>query len=302
MRIGIIGIGHVGTSVAFSILQTGIAREILLYDIDHERAEGEAMDLAHGVPYYPTASVGIGSFEEVLDSDVVIFSAGRGGRPGESRLDLLKDNVNVVRNIGRRLSDSRGIIIIVSNPVDILTKAMTEVSGLPTSRVIGTGTMLDTSRLRQRLAGRLNIDARSIHAYVIGEHGDSEIVLWSSARIGGRSLRSLPSWNSRDEAQISEEVRRAAYEIIRRKGATNHAIGLVTADLIRSVVRDEHRVLTVSRLQEGVKGMEDVAFSMPAIVSAKGAGEVLEPELDELETRALAHSVKVLREAAASVS
>ena len=301
MKVGIIGIGHVGTSVALSILQAGIAHEVLLYDLDLAKAQGEAMDLAHGAPFYPSASVRPASMEEIAKADVVVFAAGRNGRPGETRLHLLNDNVKVIGIVGSQLRGSQATLVVVSNPVDVLTKVMKEFSGLPFSKVIGAGTMLDTARLRQRLAGRLRIDSRSIHASVIGEHGDSEIVLWSSARIGSRPLRAWRGWNSSDESQISEEVRRAAYEIIQRKGATNHAIGLVTADLVRSILRDERRVLTVSRVQDGIKGLEDVAISLPAIVGREGAVEIVEPEMDEKESQAFARSAQVLREALGSV-
>jgi L-lactate dehydrogenase len=302
MQVAVIGVGHVGASVAVALLQTGAARELLLHDHDHARAEGEAMDLAHGVPYYPRAQVRAVTLDEAVRADVVVFAAGRNGRPGETRLQLLADNMRVASEIGHRLAGSAALVVVVSNPVDVLTRVMQQASGLPPARVLGTGTMLDTARLRERLGQHLGVDARSVHAQVLGEHGDSEFVQWSAAQVGGRPLRQWPGWTAADEARLGGEVRRAAYEIIQRKGVTNHAIGLVTADLVRAVVRDEHRVLTVSRLQDGDPALADLALSLPAVVSRAGAGMVISPALDEAELAALQHSAEVLRQAWAGVA
>jgi len=300
MRVGIIGVGHVGASVALSLLLNGAARELLLHDRDPRRAEGEVMDLAQGVPYYPRAKVRSTSLAEVLAADVVVFAAGRNGRPDETRLQLLADNVRVASEIGRKLVGFAGVVVVVSNPVDVLTRVMQASCGLPPSRVVGTGTMLDTARLRQRLGEHLGVDARSIHAQVLGEHGDSEFVQWSAAQVGGRALRQWQGWGVADEQRLAEEVKRAAYEIIQRKGVTNHAIGLVTADLVRAIVRDEHRVLTVSRVQDAHPGLTDVALSLPAVVGRMGARSPIEPALDEAEAAALRRSADVLRQAWAS--
>jgi L-lactate dehydrogenase len=191
---------------------------------------------------------------------------------------------------------------VVSNPVDVLTQRMTEVTGLPAARVIGTGTMLDTARLKQTIGDVIHVAPHSIHAHVVGEHGDSEVVLWTAARVGGVPLRAWPGWDVVKEKTLADEVRRAAYDIIRRKGATNHAIGLVTADLLRCILRDERRVLTVSRVQEGALGINNVALSLPAVVGSQGAADVLEPEIDLEERRRLEHSADVLRSANAGVS
>jgi L-lactate dehydrogenase len=269
----------------------------LLHDVRMQVAEGEAMDLAHGSSFYPAAKVRTASMEEAAKADVIVVTAGRGGRPGESRLDLLRDNARIVSDIGRQLAGCRGMIVMVTNPVDVLTQAMSEASGLPPARVLGTGTMLDTARLRQVLGRELRLDPRSIHAHVVGEHGDSEVVLWSGARIGGIPLRSWPGWSHDREGALAEEVRTAAYEIISRKGATNHAIGLVAADLLRCILRDERRVLTVSRLQEGVAGIRGIALSMPTIVGTGGAVDILEPEMSDEERAELERSAGVLRKA-----
>nr|WP_315428948.1 L-lactate dehydrogenase [uncultured Albidiferax sp.] len=301
ISIGIIGTGWVGASVAISVLQAGAAQELILFDARDGLAEGEAMDLAHGASFYPSASVRAGSLADMLDTQAIVITAGKNGAPGQSRLDLLRDNLAILRGIALQLRGYKGIVVIVSNPIDVLVYDFTQASGLPPERVIGTGTMLDTARLRQILGQRLALDPRSIHAQVLGEHGDSEAVLWSGAEVGGVPLRSWPGWQRADEAQIALQVRRAAYEIIQRKGATNHAIGLVTAHLLHGMLRDERRVLTVTRVQTGALGLFGVALSLPAVVGAGGALQVLEPALEADERTALLRSAEVLRAAIASV-
>ncbi len=293
--VGIIGTGWVGSSVAICTLHSGAVDELLLNDLKLELAEGEAMDLAHGASYYPTAAVRAATVAEMLDTDALVIAAGRGGRPGESRLALLRENTIRIKQIGEQLTSYRGIIVMVTNPVDILTEVMAQTSGLPLARVVGTGTMLDTARLHQVLGRVLRLDPHSVHAQVLGEHGDSEVVLWSGARIGGVPLRSWPGWDRAQEPLLAKEVRMAADQIIRRKGATNHAIGLVTAELLRCMLRGERRVLTVSRVQEGALGLWGVALSLPTVVSSEGAIEVLEPDMDQDERQLLERSAAVLR-------
>lgn len=302
MKIGIVGMGWVGSSVAISTLHSGLPSELLLSDAKPRLAEGEAMDLAHGAAFYPTARVRAAAVTEMRDADAVVITAGRGGGPTESRLDLLRDNAKIVEDIAGELAGARGLVVLVTNPVDVMTQVALEASGLPPSRVIGTGTMLDTARLRQILGRELRLEPRSIHAQVVGEHGDSELVLWSGAQIGGVPLRDWPGWEPPMETTLADEVRNAAYGIIERKGATNHAIGLVTAALLRWALRGDRRVMTVSRLQEGACGLEDVTLSLPAIVSPEGAVEVLEPRMDTAEREALARSASVLRSARASLA
>jgi L-lactate dehydrogenase len=301
IRIGIIGTGWVGSSVAISTLHAGIAHELLLYDINTGVAEGEAMDLSHGSSFYQPAIVRSSTPDEMRDATAIVIAAGRGGRPGESRLDLLKDNARVVRDLAVHFRSFTGTVIVVTNPVDVLTHQFAVASGLPIERVLGTGTMLDTARLRNVLSRTLDIAPQSIHAQVVGEHGDSEVVLWSSARVAGVPLARWPGWDTNEQPLIAHEVRTAAYEIIRRKGATNHAIGLVTARLLSSIVRDEKRVLTVSRGQDGTLGIRDVALSLPTIVGAKGGGVVIAPELSDGERHALERSAGILTDAIASL-
>lgn len=299
--VGIIGMGWVGTSVAISTLHAGVAQEVLLNDVREEVAEGEAMDLAHGASFYPAASVRTASIDQMADCDAVVIAAGRGGRPGESRLDLLRDNAAILRAITARLRGLRGLLVVVTNPVDVLTWVATDASGLPPERVIGTGTMLDTARLRQMLGAELGVDPRSIHAQVVGEHGDSEVVLWSGAQVGGVRLRDWQGWEAAREPAMATQVREAAYQIIRRKGATNHAIGLVTAALLRDMLRGERRVLTVSRVQRGIPGYDGVALSLPTVVGLDGAAQVLQPAMTDQEHAALDRSASVLRQAIDSV-
>jgi L-lactate dehydrogenase len=301
VKLGIIGMGYVGASVAISCLTAGVADELLVNDLDRELAEGEAMDLRHGAAFLPVARVRSAAVEEMRDADAVVLAAGRSGSAGQSRLELLRDNARIATDIARRLLPFAGLLVVVANPVDVLTQIVVEESGLPPERVIGTGTMLDTARLRQLLGEELGLEPRSIHAQVVGEHGDSEVVLWSTAAVGGRRLRALSEWSAAREHELSAKIRGAAHEIIARKGATNHAIGLVTAALLRWALRDEARVLTVSRVQQGAFGLTGVALSLPAVVSRAGALRVIEPELEPAEAEALERSAEVLRRARASL-
>ena len=309
-RVAIIGTGWVGASVAISTLHSGVADELLLTDARTDVAEGEAMDLAQGATFYPSATVRTASVEEMVDADVVVVAAGSGGKPGQSRLELLQGNASLVSDLGRRLAGCRGTVLMVSNPVDVLTRVMQQASGLPPERVLGTGTTLDTARLRHLLGLALNIDPRSVHAQVVGEHGDSEVVLWSQATVGGVLLRHWPGWTAAREEPLAQQVRRAAYEIIARKGATNHAIGLVTADVLRALLRDERRVLTVSRVHDSVLdgahgtqlALNGVALSLPSVVGVAGAGTVLLPALEPAELAGLQHSAQVLRDAFATLT
>jgi len=301
VSIGIIGTGWVGASVAISVLQAGIATELLLADAATEVAEGEAMDLSHGAAFYPTAAVRAVPVTGMLDTDAVVIAAGRNGTPQQSRLELLQGNAGILREIGGSLRGYRGLVIVVTNPVDVLTQIVAESSGLPLARVIGTGTMLDTARLRQTIGESIGVDARSVHAQVVGEHGDSEVVLWSTAHVGGLPLRQWPGWTEVREREIAEVVRKAGFEIIRRKGATNHAIGLVTAALLRVLLRGERRIETVSRVQDGACGIAGVALSLPTVLDVGGAVQVVPPMLSATELSALERSAAVLRDARRSL-
>lgn len=260
------------------------------------------MDLSHGSSFYPSAQVRSVEIGEMLATQAVVIAAGKGGGADETRLELLRDNAAIIGELAQGFRAYEGTVVVVTNPVDVLTHVFQKESKLPPQRVIGTGTMLDTARLRQILGRELAIDPRSIHAQVIGEHGDSEVCIWSQAMVGGTRIRERPDWNPDRETALETEVRESAYRIIARKGATNHAIGLVTANLLRGMLRNERRVLTVSRVQEGAFGLEDVALSLPAVVGSDGASVVLEPHLDQVERDGLERSVDVLNDAIETVS
>jgi L-lactate dehydrogenase len=299
--VGIVGTGWVGASVAISTLHNATAQKVLLHDRNAALAEGEAMDLSHGSSFYPSAQVRSASIDEMHETDAVVIAAGRGGTANESRLELARDNARIIGELAGHFRGYRGTVVIVTNPVDVLTYVFQQKSKLGPERVIGTGTMLDTSRLRQVLGRELGVDPKSVHAQVIGEHGDSEVCLWSGAIVGGTPIRDWPEWSRSREDEAETEVREAAYRIIERKGATNHAIGLVTANLLRAMLRNERRVLTVSRVQTGLLDLDDVALSLPTVVGADGATRVIRPALDHTECAALEHSAEVLKKAIASV-
>lgn len=299
--IGIIGMGWVGASVAISIIHKGICSELILNDIRNEIAEGEAMDLNHGSPFIPSTYVRSGSIEDMIHCRAIVITAGRGGKPGESRLDLLNDNVKIAKSISDKLKGFNGLLIVVANPVDVLTYFYQKFTGLPVGKVIGTGTMLDTARLRDIIGKKLDIDPKSVHAQVVGEHGDSEVVMWSRASLGGITLRNWSTWKPEYEEEIAEQVKKAAYEIIRRKGATNHAIGLVTATLLKWLLRGEKRIINLSTVISGPYGLKDVAISLPSLVSSEGVIEVLELRMEDSEKDKLLHSAEVIRKAIESV-
>lgn len=297
ISIGIIGLGWVGSSVAISVLHRGICQELLLNDARPGLAQGEAMDFNHGSSFFPSTNVKAVEIREMMNCNAIVITAGRGGSPTESRLDLLNDNIKIAKEISRQLAGYKGMLIVVANPVDILTYFYQKFTGLPVGRVIGTGTMLDTARLREMVGRQINVDPRSVHAKVIGEHGDSEVVLWSEANIGGVALRDWKGWKPAYENEIAEKVKRAAYDIIQKKGATNHAIGLVTATLLKWILRGERRVITISTALNGPFGLSDLATSLPSLVSENGVEQVLEVTMDEVEKAEFHHSADVIKQA-----
>lgn len=300
--IGIIGMGWVGSSVAISILHRGLCNELLINDVRPGIAEGEAMDMNHGSSFYASSHVKAASIEEMIHCQAIVITAGRGGKPDETRLQLLNENIKIVRQISDKLKGFKGILIIVANPVDVLTYFYQKFTGLPEQKVIGTGTMLDTARLRDMVGKKLDVDPRSVHANVVGEHGDSEVVLWSSAEVGPVSLRDWKNWTESDEEVIQQAVVKAAYEIIQRKGATNHAIGLVTATLLKWILRGERRIINLSTVINGPYGLTNVAISLPTLVSNEGAVRALEVGMNDHELSSLKHSAEVIQGAIAMVS
>lgn len=302
-KAAVIGCGFVGASIAFSLMQRGLYSELVLIDVNREKAQGEAMDLSHGLPYTASMRIYAGGYDDVVDCSMVILTAGANQKPGETRLDLIEKNVAVLKNIIPELTRRNfgGILMVVSNPVDVLTYAAWKLSGLPARRVIGSGTVLDTARLKYLLGQHLGVDSRNVHAAIIGEHGDSELAVWSSANISSIDLDQFCRLrNYFDNQQILDriyhEVRDSAYEIIQRKGATYYGIAMAVARIAECVVKNEHAMLPISVLLEGQYGLEGLCLSIPSIVGYDGVETVLEIPLAASEQQALLDSAKQIKE------
>jgi L-lactate dehydrogenase len=302
------GAGAVGATAAYAIMISGLAAEIVLIDVNQRRAEGEAMDLGHGAPFVRPVTVRSGTYDDCSGAQVVVITAGAAQKPGETRLDLVKKNVEIFRGIIPQVARTApgSILLVVANPVDILTYATWRFSGFPATHVIGSGTVLDTARLRALIGRQLRVDPRGVHAYVIGEHGDSEVVVWSRAVVAGMPISDFctqrgTSCEEDMQRVISEQVRRAAYEIIDRKGATYYAIGLGIRYIVESILRDQNSILTVSTLMTGELGASDICLSLPTIVNLSGVDCVLAPDLSGDEMAALQRSARVLQDTARAV-
>lgn len=303
-KVAIVGAGSVGATTAYALMMNGSVSEIALVDIDHDKAEGEAMDLRHGAAFVKPVDIYAGGFEDTWDADVVIITAGASQRSGETRLELLERNVDIFHDMIPRITEGlndEAILLVVANPVDVLSYVTWKVSELPWSRVIGTGTVLDTSRFRNVLSENCNVDARNIHAYVIGEHGDSEVLVWSATHMAGVPFDEYcPVCNLDcalgDKERIADEVRGAAYEIIDRKGATYYAIALATNEIVESIIRNENSILTVSTLMDGQYGLEDVYLSLPAVINSGGVRRVVDFDLEDDEREAFVESGRVLKD------
>lgn len=308
-KVGLIGTGMVGSSFAYSLMQRGEANELVLIDADAARAEGEMMDLNHGLPFVRPMRIIAGDYPDLADADVIVICAGVSQRPGQTRLELLQTNAGIFHKIlPQVMSVNQGAIIIVAtNPVDILTQVAVQIVGLGHCRVLGSGTALDTARLRYMLGVHYGVDSRSVHAYVVGEHGDSELALWSLANIAGVRLPDFVGANGQgyDQAALNNifnQTRNAAYEIIQRKKATYYAIGLGLLSIVEAVLRNQHTVMTVSSPLSGQYGVSDIAISMPAIVGRRGVEEVLNLPLSESELAAFQSSAQTLKDRLAEVS
>lgn len=302
-KAAIIGCGFVGSSIAFSLMQRGLYSELVLIDIDRKKAEGEAMDLSHGLPYTASMRIYAGDYDDVADCSMVVLTAGANQKPGETRLDLIGKNVAILKRIIPELTrrNFQGILLVVSNPVDVLTYAAWKLSGLPARQVIGSGTVLDTARLKYLLGQHLGVDSRNVHAAIIGEHGDSELAVWSSANISSIDLDQFCRLRShRGDPQLLEriyrEVRDSAYEIIQRKGATYYGIAMAVARIAECIVKNEHAMLPVSVLLEGQYGLEGLCLSIPTIVGQNGVESVLEIPLAPSEQQALLASARQIQE------
>ena len=307
-KVAIIGCGFVGSSIAFSLMQRGLFTEMVLLDVDGAKAEGEAMDLSHGLPYIASMDIRAGTYDDIGDCALVVITAGVNQKQGETRLDLIGKNVAILKNIIPQITSRgfEGILLIVSNPVDVLTYAAYRISGYPKRRVIGSGTVLDTARLKYLLGERLRVDSRSVHAFIIGEHGDSELAVWSGANVSGVDLEhfcQLRGAVGQEELDgLYRAVRDSAYEIIRRKGATYYGIAMAVGRIAECIVKDQHAVLPVSCVLEGQYGLEGLALSLPAIVGRGGLEEVLEIPLSQRERQALDRSAEQMKEALASLN
>ena len=301
-KAAIVGCGFVGSSIAFRLVQQGLFSELVLIDANRSKAEGEAMDLSHGLPYAASMDIYAGDYDDAADCGLMIVTAGANQKPGETRLDLIGKNVAILRSIipeiRRRHFD--GVLLVVSNPVDVLTYAAWRMSGLPAGRVIGSGTMLDTARLKHLLGQHLQVDSRNVHAVIIGEHGDSELAVWSGANVSGIDLNHFCElrghYNHADSMRrIYEGVRDSAYQIIARKGATYYGIAMAVGRIAECIVLDQESVLPVSVVLEGQYGLDGLCLSIPSIVGKNGLEKILEIPLSLEEEAALHTSAAQLK-------
>ena len=303
MKIGIVGTGFVGSTAAYTLVMKGVASELVLVDLNKERAQGEAMDVAHATPFAAPVRVQAGDYSDLVGSGVVIVAAGANQKPNETRLDLLQKNTAIFKKIIPIISKyaPKAILLIATNPVDALTHIAFKVSGMAKERVIGSGTTLDTARLRAMVATKAQVSPQNVHGYVLGEHGDSEFVAWSNLQVAGLSLKNYfanrhIAWTEADEEEMQQEVRRAAYEIIRCKGATYYGVASALSRICAAIASDEQRVLTVS-MSDG-----EVAYSLPRVLGKGGVLATLELELSEVEQVNLAKSVEVIGKAIEQVN
>lgn len=307
-KVAMIGCGFAGSASAFALMQSGLFSEMVLIDADMDRADGEAMDIRHGLPFERPMKIYAGDYDDIVDAAIIIITAGANQKPDETRLDLVHKNVAILRNIIPEISkrECQGILLIVSNPVDILTYAALKISGFPENRVIGSGTVLDTSRLKYEIGEYLGVDSRSVHAFIIGEHGDSEIAAWSSANVSGVPLRNFYEMRGRHKYEkaaerIADTVKNSAYEIIAKKKATYYGIAMSVRRICEAIVRDEKSILPISSRMHGEYGIDDVVLSMPAIVGKDGLESLVPIDLDEKEQRNLKESADTLKEVLADI-
>ena len=302
-KAAMIGCGFVGSASAFTLMQSGLFSELVMIDADKNRAEGEALDISHGVPFARPMKIYAGDYDDVVDASIIIITAGANQKPDETRLDLVHKNVDIFKQIIPEIKkrNCKGILLIVSNPVDILTYVAIKLSGFEENRVIGSGTVLDTARLKYELGEHLGVDSRTVHAFIIGEHGDSEIAAWSSANVSGIPINTFCEMRGHYHHQkamqdIADTVKNSAYEIIAKKRATYYGIGMSVKRICEAIVRDEKSILPVSGIMHGEYGIEDVSLSMPAIVGKHGIEAKVPILLNELERARLEQSADTLKE------
>ena len=303
-KCGIIGCGNVGATTAFTLMQTGWFSEMVLIDINTKKAEGEASDLAHGLPFHTPMDIYAGDYTDLAACGLIIITAGANQKPGETRLDLVRTNAKIFRSIVSNIAlyNQSAILLVVTNPVDVLSYVTYRVSGFPAHRVIGSGTVLDTARLKQLMGSHLGVDSRNVHSFIIGEHGDSELAVWSSANVSGVDLHHFCDSCGRGYDKpvldaLFREVRDSAYGIIQAKGATYYAIAESVKRIVSAIVRNENAILPVSALVDGHYGLNGVYMSLPCIVNRSGVKQVLEIPLNEEEETYLHHSASTLRDA-----
>ena len=304
-KVAVIGCGFVGSSSAFALMQSGLFSEMVLIDADTKRAEGEAMDISHGISFARPMQIYAGNYDDITDAAIIVITAGANQKPDETRLDLIKKNAAIMKSIVGEIKkrDFGGILLIVSNPVDILTIIALKESGYPSNRVIGSGTVLDTGRFKYLLGEHLDVDSRSVHAFIIGEHGDSELAAWSNARIGGLKVNDFCELrghfnHEQSMKKIFENVRNSAYEIIERKHATYYGIAMAVKRICEAIVRNEKSILPVSSLMTGEYGLNDVVLSIPAVVDETGVQKVIPIELNDEELTKLKDSANILKDIA----
>lgn len=297
-KVAIIGAGFVGSTAAYALFIDGVAEEIALIDIHKEKAKGEALDLVHGNLFTPYTKVTYGnSYKLCEDADVIVVTAGAHQKPGQTRLDLTKLNAKILKGIisGIKEYNKKGIILMVTNPLDVLTYLATKWSKFPKGKVFGTGTTLDTARFRHLLGNYYNINPKSVHAYILGEHGDSEFPVWSSANIAGIRLKDYSKYDKKKLDKLYDQTKNAAYEIINTKGATYYAIGLVVKDIVRAILTDQHNVYPVSTLIDNYYGVKDVCLSVPCVLGQKGIIEQIKIHLDDTEKKMLRKSAATIK-------
>ena len=299
-KVAVIGCGYVGAATAFALMQSGLFSEMVLIDVDHAKAQGEALDISHGLPVASPMQIYAGDYEDVKDAAIIIITAGVNQKPGETRLDLVHNNVRIMKSVIPSIMkyNSNGILLVVSNPVDILTYAALKISGLPENQVIGSGTVLDTSRIKIELGEELGVDSRSVHAFILGEHGDSEFAAFSSAMVAGIPLKQFCEMRGKGDlrlAEISERVKHIAYDIIEKKQATYYGIAMSVKRICEAIVRDEKSILPISAMMHGEYGLSDVVLSMPAIVGEHGVEQILPVSLDKEEMKQLRETAAILQ-------
>lgn len=301
-KVVLVGTGFVGMSMAYALLNQGGVNELVLIDVAKEKAVGEAMDLSDGVPCASARMViRAGDYDECKDANIVVITAGVAQKPGETRLDLAKTNAKIIKEVTENVVKSgfKGIFLIASNPVDVMTYVVGKVSGFPTNKAIGSGTVLDTARLRFLVAEHLNVSSKNVHAYIMGEHGDSSFVPWSKSYIGCKPLKDIIEERKEPEdvlENIYKQVQQEAYEIINKKKATYYGIGMGLTKIIKAILNDEHEILTVSTYLNGEYGQDDIFIGVPAIVNASGIQEILNLKLSEEEKEKFNYSCSVLNE------